>query len=443
MLSASLYEDLDNVGSFTLHLLCLLFSASQALATGAKTPPPEQKTLTRLSIPLVMKARDIDPIINYPLSQMRVFKSSPNKEAIPIPFQIDETNRYGDYIFNTSRPHDRGNGIFDRIDELSVMSGDFGSAIPPTKWGEDKPYLVYEVVTNAPAPNNTFYVALFAGKKQPYNTKKYVRFNPDTATIDTDIYRMALNKRNYLTIEDVVFKFKNKEITLIDWSSFYLKLDFKYFLNFEEDHNSINSKMAAYKSGSIRTILRIDFILQLLRLKINPGFFTEISFFANSLHLPAIIYSPFNHRKVLNNGSRMSYGFALTENPSKLDLQTNMPRYDGAMHKHKNSQLNYWLGVYAPQYTILIDINSSYRLRKNKFSPFFHVQNLPASKLSRNDRKDPNKQINTAVFFDLTRLTKGEQRFSFRSYFFNQKQSLPALSFSHNKVFVVDVRIVE
>ena len=389
-----------------------------------------------------MKAKDIDPIVDYPLSQIRVFKTDADGRAIPIPFQIDETNRYGDYIFNTSMPHDQSNGIFDNKDELSLMSEDLGLRKEPTQWDNGEPYLVYQVITNHPPPKNTFYVALFAGKRQPFAAKRYVKYDRKNAVIDTSVYRMTLNERNYLAIEDVTLKLKqDQRMSLIDWSNFYLKLDFKYFLTFEKDHRSIDSKLTAFRSGAIRTILRVNFILNLMKLKINPGFFTEISFFANALHLPAVIYSPFNHQKILRHGSKMYYGFALTENPNHLNIKTNMPRYDDSMRLKQSPRLHYWLGMYAPDYTILVDIDSNYRLYKNKFSPFLHVQDLPANRLQRNDRKNPAKQVNTAVFFDLTRLAKGEQKFSFQSYFFNQAKSAQSTSLSDYQIFPISITI--
>ena len=375
---------------------------------------------------------------------MRLFKTDAEGRAIAIPFQIDETNRYGDYIFNTHLPHDQSNGIFDHKDELSLMSEDLGMRVAPTSWEHGQPYLVYQVITNHPPPLNTFYVGLFAGGKQPYAKKRYVTYDRKNAVIDTSVYRMVLNSRNYLAIEDVVLKLQpNRKISLIDWSNFYLKLDFKYFLTFEEDHRSIDSKLRAFKSGAIRTILRVNFILNLMKLKINPGFFTEISFFANSLHLPAVIYSPFDHQKILRRGSKMYYGFALTENPNALNIKTNMPRYDDSMRLTQAPRLNYWLGMYAPAYTVLMDINSNYRLYRNKFSPFLHVQEVPSHLLQRNDRKNPAKQVNTAVFFDLTRLAKGEQKFSFQSYFFNQASSTKSTNLSDYQLIPISITIAK
>lgn len=394
-----------------------------------------------LSVPLVFRAEDIDPIVNYPIEHLRVFKSSAKGKAIAIPFQIDELNRYGDFIFNTDRADDRGNKIFDLLDELAIMAGDLGPRVLPTMWPSGiKPFRLYQVITSRTGGNNTFYVGVFlTAQKPPLATRSYVRFDSKTSTVETQKYRLTLNRRNYLAIEDVTFKFPHKNVSLIDWSSFYLKLDFKYFLTFEEDQDSIESRMSSFKSGAIRTIIRVDFIWRLLKLKLNPGFFTEMSFFAGSLHLPALVYTPFDNKKILNKGSEMYYGFALVDNPEILHIETNMPRY--ATRQEHTPLLRYWLGVYARNYAVLVNLHSNDMLRRNKFAPSLFTENKPATGL-RSGKKSSRNRVNVALYFDLTRFAKGEQRLSFQSFFVNRKRDLQSLSaqrFSSYIPYVIDI----
>lgn len=421
--------------------------------TKEKCPPtadassPSPKVTPRpLSIPLIFRAQDIDPIANYPIRHLRVFRALATGEAIPIPFQIDELNRYGDFLFdNASNVQERGNKIFDRLDELSIMSGDLGVQNPPTKWTHGKPFRLYEVVTNVQHQRNTFYVGVFLGnKKPPLSSKVYVKFDAKQAIIDTANYRLLLNKKNYLAIEEVLFKLPERNMSLIDWSSFHLKLDFKYFLTIEENHESIESKMSAYKSGAIRTIIKIDFILQLLKLKLNPGFFTEMSFFGGSLLLPALIYAPFDNQKILNRGSEMYYGFALVENPNTLHIETNMPRYQ-VQEIAKPSKLHYWLGVYSPFYAVFVNLRSNRMLRANQFAPNLFTTNQSASQLPPT-KKSGNRKVNVALYFDLTKFAKGEQKLGFQSFFVSKRQdiqkNLTATDFAIHRLFATSIQAI-
>ena len=92
--------------------LSLVAGACVVLANGSAPPKPK---LELPSVPMVFKAEDIDPIVNYPVAYMRVFRTESDGKAVAIPFQIDEMNVYGDFVFNTDRPYDQANHIFDRL----------------------------------------------------------------------------------------------------------------------------------------------------------------------------------------------------------------------------------------------------------------------------------------------------------------------------------------
>lgn len=428
--------------SNTVSVLLSVFVMGTGVVLANGSAPPEPKLP---SVPMVFKAENIDPIVNYPVAYMRVFRADSDGRAVAIPFQIDEMNVYGDFVFNTDRPYDQANHIFDRLDELTLMSGDLGVRKTPTRWPHDnKPFRLYEVVTSRRVARNTFYVAIFLKKTPPRATKTYVQFSPATSTIETANYYLSLNKRNYLAIEEVMFRLSNKNISLIDWSSFYLKLDFKYFLTFEEDQDTIETKMSAWKAGPVRTVIRVDFVLKVLKLKLNPGFFTEMSFFADSLHLPALIHAPFDNRKVLNRGSEMYYGFALVENPQTLRIETNMPRYRTEQSKQHNALLRYWLSMRAPEYAVLVNMHSNASLRASSFAPALFTANRPAARLVRRQADLPHKErVNVAVYFDLTRFPKGEQRLGLQSVFVNHKLSPTAQQQRTRQIYVHDINAIK
>ena len=424
--------------------LCL---ATNIFANGS-APPKQSKQPQQVelpSVPVIFKAEDIDPIVNYPIAYMRLFRTDATGKAEAIPFQVDEMNVYGDFVFNSDRPYDKANFIFDRLDELSLMSGDLGPRQAPTSWPHNnKPFRLYEVVTSLKSKHNTFYVGIFLKQAPPTSAKSYVEFSPHTATVESRQYRLSLNKSNYLAIEEVQFKLPDKNISLIDWSSFYLKLDFKYFLTFEEDQDTIDTKMSAWRAGPIRTVIRIDFVWKILKLKLNPGFFTEMSFFADSLHLPALIYAPFDNRKILNRGSEMYYGFALVENPQTLQIKTNMPRYLTPQRQQHNTLLQYWLGVYAPQYAVLVNMHSNNTLRANRFAPALFTFDRPAARLLRNKTNTPRRErVNVAVYFDLTRFPQGEQRLSLQSTFVQRKKGAPIQQPAQRQIYAYHINVIK
>ena len=70
--------------------------------------------------------------------------------------------------------------------------------------------------------------------------------------------------------------------------------------------------------------LCVAFYYSFLRLNFEVGMYTEVSFFANSVVLPAVMYIPIDGSRFFNDGSGFYYGFALRDNPQDYQLETNL-----------------------------------------------------------------------------------------------------------------------
>src|SRR5689334_15883351 len=71
--------------------------------------------------PIVLTAKTIGRVQYHPLAMYRLFRSEADGSATIIPFQIDERDRFGDFILDEGpSPNQKfTNGIFDFNDELS------------------------------------------------------------------------------------------------------------------------------------------------------------------------------------------------------------------------------------------------------------------------------------------------------------------------------------
>ena len=114
---------------------------------------------------------------------------------------------------------------------------------------------------------------------------------------------------------------------IIDSSSFFLNLNLKYFLTLKISQADIISKLEAYKEGPIRTIIRVSFAYTFLKLNFEMGMYTEVSFFSNSVILPAILFNPLDGPKSLNKSSGFYYGFGTTFDMNEAQLKTNLKPY--------------------------------------------------------------------------------------------------------------------
>jgi len=381
--------------------------------------------------PIILPAYSLRDLSGYPISTYRVFRSSRGKAEI-IPFQFDEMTRYEDFVLDqgVSPNTHEGDGVFDNADELSFMGEDVGEAVFPTSWGGPEPDLSYEIAADHPSgKKGAVYVGIWFSRAPPLSKKSYVSFNLQQAKILTSRYAYYFDPKNYLVVKGIDVLNGDKARRLVDSSSFFLKADLKYFLTFLVNQSSIVSKLEAYKVGPIRSIVRVSFSYVLLRLNFEMGMYTEVSFFANSVILPAIMYNPLDGAKSLNKGSGFYYGFALNENPTGLRLNSTLPVYkessSGGFFKSKNVvESSYNVTASSQDWFMQMEIQPSTKMISKGYGPSLYVENGSGSDVSTRplDKALPlgKSPVNLAVNFDLSEFSEGEHRVGFRLYFENQ-----------------------
>ena len=420
-----------------IFFLFLIFLAGKSFAfgTGIHTAP------------VIIPGKLIRAAVRYPLSMYRLYRYGVNGRAESIPFQIDELNEFGDFILDKgTEPNSKeSNGIFDEVDELSFMGDDVGPAIKPISWPEGVPSSIYEIKLNPPHTvgvnmvavqrPGAVYLAVFLRNAPTYSTKKYVVFDAPQSEVTTSRYRYGFDQKNWLVSRRVeVTDAKNPRSfdPILSTTTFYLRADFKYFLTFELNHNSIESSLEAYKTGPIRTIVRISFHYNILRMKLDLGMFTEVSFFSNAVYLPAVIFNPIDSPKSLNSGSGMYYGMSFVENPQKYDIQTNMPEYqlgnskifDFFKSKKINSPSNdYWISARGPDRMMYLEFTPSKSLQEAGVAPTLYRENMSSKEILSRNNKIPNalgkSPVNLGVYFDITKFTEGNHVMGFRLFFEN------------------------
>jgi hypothetical protein len=407
--------------------------------------------------PIVITGKDISSIVRYPLASYRVFRSSSNGKVEAIPFQIDEVNENTDYVLDQggSVTADTGNGIFDNQDELSFMGDDVGPVVEPTIWPHGRPHIVYELRVRHPIMNpmgpqmGAVYIGIYFGQAPALSPKKYVVFNRDQALVHTSRYRYQFDQKNWLVARKVeVAKGEGPGAIyepVLDTTTFYLKGDLKYFITVEANHRSIESDLEAWKSGPIRSIVRVSFHYNLLKLKLELGMYTEISFFSNAVNLPAVIYSPIDGRKSLNDGSGMYYGLALRDNPKDYNIETNMQTFVpptanrgqkilesgkdllgkiiSKVSENDSPSASYWISMQGKDRSIFFEIAPSSELHESGLMPKIYREEKSSLELKSRDNNviAPLGQspVNLGIWFDATKLRDGEHMMGFRLFFEN------------------------
>jgi hypothetical protein len=309
------------------------------------------------------------------------------------------------------------------------MGNDVGELTPPTKWGTKKPPILYELKISKGDKAGAVYVGVYFSTPPPLSDRNYVLFNLDQAEVTTSRFHYRFDKKNYLVVRGIDLKNKDGMTKpIINSSTFYLKADLKYFLTFEINHGDIDSKLEAYNVGPVRAIVRVSFSYAMLKLNIDLGMYTEVSFFSNAVILPAVMYNPLDGGKSLNQGSGFYYGFNVVDNPSSISMESNMPSFqktdilDFLSGKRSVDPL-YWVTANTPDYMMYMEIAPSQQMRKTGNVPMLYKEDIPTEELAR--REGPGAKalgkspVNMAMYFDLTRFSEGEHLVAFRLFFEN------------------------
>jgi hypothetical protein len=383
--------------------------------------------------PVIIQAYKVKQVASHPVEMYRLFRSDKNGKAVPIPFQIDEINEYTDFILPNGPQNNTltSNGIFDRRDELSFMGTDVGPRRPPTIWDKktERPPILYEISISTPQIVGAVYVGVYFSNPPTISSKSYVVFDQKNAEVTTSRFRYKFDRNNYLVVRGIdLNKRDGSTRPIIDSSTFYLKADLKYFLTVEVNHNSMQSEIEAYKSGPIRTIVRVKFSYSMLRLKFDLGMYTEVSFFSNAVFLPAIMYNPLDSEKSLNKGSGFYYGFNFVENPKKLNLKTNMPPFKkktilDLFSGEQKVKPSYQVTAESNDYMIYMQITPSQQMRRSGNAPMLYQEDKNSTELTQRVNKKPlplgSAPVNMAMYFDISKFSEGEHIVSFNLFFEN------------------------
>ena len=426
--------------SFRLALVCLfgILLSTPSLEAGIHRAP------------IIIPAKKVRDIADYPVKNYRLYRTDKKGVASPIPFQIDEVNRIGDYVMpDGPLPNiNTGDGVFSEADELSFMGDDVGEVVKPLSWPENRvPDSVYELMLTPPVGKDDLkegavYIAVFNSNPPPPNDAKYVVFSLGSGEVVTSRYRYQFDKKNYLVVNGVDMTppsglpgVPTPKVPLINSSTFYAKADLKYFLTVQVNHRSVNSRLEAFKTGPIRTIVRVTFVYTFLKLNFEVGMYTEVSFFSNSVILPAIINNPLDGIKSLNKGSGFYYGFAMADSPRRYQFETNMRPYQDILDADANLfsflkkdvplENSYWASLIGDDRMMYIMLKPSATMLKDRSIPYYFVSDKNGLELKERDNNlmKPllEAPVNFGLYFDLTKFREGDHFMSFQLFFENKK----------------------
>jgi hypothetical protein len=303
-------------------------------AAAALTGLTEPRTLSREPDPVVLQGKEISGAEGLSVSGFRVYAHREG-EMRPIPFDLNERDKNGDYVLPAGDTPTEGTGLVDQASELAYMAHDTGgrvsaSALPPG-WNK-----AFEIETTDPLNGQKAWAYLlhFAGETPPKATDDYVSI---TEVDEPDPY----TGKPYAVLEGKYFYGRSmqnspifyhlrgtqaagyEEKVFSDHFSTRSRMKIMGFIPFSVDEEGIWSETPAFYDGAVRFIRRIKLKVIVGKVKIPTGIVIDVTGYDRIANVPVKIKIP-AVVKAISRDAWAFYGLDLnTEAAGKYTFYSN------------------------------------------------------------------------------------------------------------------------
>ncbi len=255
------------------------------------------KTMTRSHDFVVVHGSELKENRSKEISTLALI-ASVNGRIQPIPFQVDEINRDGDWVLPRTPPYlenkeaqvdrDEDNGRLDNNDELVFMIRDTGDRLHRRylpEGAED----VDEIMLEDPDDHGRSWVYLCSFVSEPPKSDKdYANYLLPRNRVVTPSYELGFSLEvpiswDYISImgcENLIDRLK-------------LRFDLKVFgIRYGIDETQFLSTLSSYKDGPIRVIRRVRSSISLVKFFKTPSVSSETIYYDNSVVIPYRIKLP-------------------------------------------------------------------------------------------------------------------------------------------------------
>jgi hypothetical protein len=251
----------------------------------------------------------------------------------PVRFQLDARDGAGRFLFS-----DQTKGPLGRPEKLRLLvaSADFGERRNPflnfpceAREGYEISRDDFQGVVTAPSSkDDKQYVYLF---RCPRERKVATPFSPaveyDKATraLNSSKYLYRFNGANHMLFDEILLKEADGgAFPIARNSDLLIKADIKYFLSMTFGPLDVESVLERYRVGDVAVVGALSFYLKVLFFKIKLALTTDVSFFADSVHIPMNVHLPPGSGSRLRRGSGIFYSWTMTspDQPEVLMPQT-------------------------------------------------------------------------------------------------------------------------
>ena len=269
-----------------LFLLPLGFPVS-ALGTGGRD-------LTRQIDAITLTGERLPSCLGRPIPTLRLIACH-GGELVPIPFQIDEKDPEGTFVFRSSDPNsnDGDQGSFDANDELALMALDLGDRISGELAGTVR--LLAEIAVLDPVDGSQGWCYLTTNESFPQiSPVDYVTYDPKQDRILTRNYRIGFSPQAPIAYGDttVTTEGGGNNARLNERVITRLKATFLKVFKLVRSEKDFRSARKGYIDGPVRIVKRVGNSMRQVFGKYGPEVVVDYTFYYSSWIMPSIVDFP-------------------------------------------------------------------------------------------------------------------------------------------------------
>ncbi|MCL4478526.1 MAG: hypothetical protein M1381_05430 [Deltaproteobacteria bacterium] len=314
--------------------------------------------------PVIIHGTQLSPFIGTDISSLRLYKVSnkSGKQVLePIPFQINERNKHGDWIFNfdgEGHPLPLKRTTLAQQDELVFMAKDAGikMGIPNLFLRGDK---FIEIILTDPLTRSHAYAYLvfFQRNAPPLSPVKYIHFESGPDRVSTDLYTVGFLKKEPLEYNYFLVPKSAGGGGINLFRGFRMSIDISAFwgkLKIHRDEHDFKSRLVDYILGPIMVIRRVKNSMNVMLGIQSPSILSDSSFYPDYFEFPSIVNIPMN-LSILSNGKLLTTTNFNKNAIGMIFYNSNNPRglkITGKMsyaQKHLNMGPYDWAVIAGPQ----------------------------------------------------------------------------------------------
>lgn len=256
--------------------------------------------------PVIIEGADLAPFIGRDINNFRLYRSVFNRGRIDtrvIPFQFDEKNEKGDWIFNFDK---HGNPVplkrtsLSPRDQLVFMAKDAGEKIEANQL-KLKNADVMEIQLTDPLNNTHAYVylAYFKDNPPPLSPVQYVSYDPISDRVTAKLYIMGFSKKVPISYDYYVIPKSGGGEGINIFDRFKMRLDIDTSLvSIHRDEDEFKSRLVGYIQGPVRVIRRVANSMYIALGLHSPSVLSDSMYYYDFFQFPTIVDIPIDLQRL-------------------------------------------------------------------------------------------------------------------------------------------------